>query len=570
TKAAGKKGRPQPGDFVVLVGGRTGNDGLHGATVSSSGITQDTDQGDSTHVQIGLPYTEQLMMRAGLELRDQDCCSARNDFGAAGIVSCFGEMGSTTEGGGGIFINLALVPLKCAGMANWQIALSESQERFGHAIKEEKLEEALAIYERYGLEATVIGQFTDTGRFQMAYDPQDKSLASLLDLKREVCLDVPYAYFDECPLPEVQVSEPTRSTMQVRYPRITRHNMMELGLRVVSHFDVADQSTATSQYDSTVQGITVQGPLYGVNQNISSSLGVLSPIFGSLSVATLSRSFSPWQFEIDPVAAAVNALMDALATQVIAGVHIEDIALADNFYTDGADPESLWYLREQVKALVEYALRIKVPFIVGKDSSAGRGTFGGTTVKVPPSVCITALGKKKDGDKLILHQWQEPGNKLVLLGPQTERLDGSILSTSLGITGNKLDQFPLEKSLGYLSRISRLARGETPMTIHSAVPINRGGLLLRLFEGMEASGFGFHADDVDPDMLFPENMGCVLVEMSPEDVPRLSSFFDQRLEYRSVGTIVPDREFSVRGYHLDLNRLRTAWQQSFKEAVYDC
>lgn len=549
THEAGQKGRPRPGDLAVLVGGRTGNDGLHGATVSSSGITEATDQGDSTHVQIGLPYTEQLMMRAGLELRDSDCLSARNDFGAAGIVSCFGEMGETTEGSGGISINLALVPLKSDGMANWQIALSESQERFGHAVKPEKWDTAKAIYDKYGLEATIIGEFTETGRFQMNYEA-------------EACLDVPYEFFDQCPLPQTEVFKPRRQSTEIQYPEITLDILANFCQRVVSHFEVCDQSFVTSQYDHTVQGITLQGPLYGINQNVASSLGVLQPVFGKPYGATLSLSFSPWQFEIDPVSAAVNAMMDALVTQAVAGVAIDDIALADNFYTDGADPESLWHLSEQVQAISELARVTKTPFIVGKDSSSGRGTYGGVTVKVPPSVCITALGKICDINTLIPHKWQRPGNKLIALGPKTTRLDGSLLASSLGITGNQLDRFPVEGAREYLELLNVLAKSSM---LFSAVPINRGGIFLRLFEGIEATGFGFEADILEA--LFPESMGCVLVEVSPDDADTVHRHFSD-INPLTVGTILPRQGFAVQGHILDFGQLRTAWQTTFEERIH--
>ena len=561
THAAAKKGTPHKGDLVVLVGGRTGNDGLHGATISSGGITEKTDTGDSTHVRIGLPYTEQKMMRAGVALRDAGCCSARNDFGAAGIVSCFGEMGKGTDGVGGIIVNLALVPLKCADMARWQIALSESQERFGHAVKPEKYAEAMAIYEKYGLEATVIGVFTDSGRFQMFSDPGVVPSVGM-QLSGEIDLDVPYAYFDECPLPSVEVLAPAEKTQMVTYPEITLGNVEAMGLAVVGHFDVCDQSSATTQYDSTVQGITYQGPLYGENYNVASSLAVLRPVFGKPYGATVSISFSPGHFEADPVSAAVNTMMDAIATQVVAGVQLQDIALADNFYTDGADPVSLWHLREQVKVLVDLSLATGTPFITGKDSSAGRGTFGGVIVKVPPSVAITAIGKVSDVGRLALHRWQTAGNVLVALGPRAIRLDGSILSSVLGITGTTMDRFPVEEARIYLEKLGELARNGVFV---SAVPINRGGIFLRLFEGIEASGFGFEAEVCAE--LFPESLGCVLVEATPVIAHSLYRYLPE-LHPLAVGTILPERKFLVKRKSLNLDLLRQAWQGTFKEALY--
>ncbi len=564
TRAAAKKGSPRKGDLVVLVGGRTGNDGLHGATISSGGITEQTDTGDSTHVQIGHPYTEQKMMRAGLEIRDRRCASARTDFGAAGIVSAVGEMGESTGGKGGVLANLALVPLKCAGLSNWQIALSESQERFLHAIIPEKLTEAMEIYDRHELEATVIGIFTESGRFQMIYDPAVTEFQPEMELSGEIALDVPYSCFEDCPLPEIEVIEPPAKTNHPKYPDVSTENINEMGLALVSHFDVCDQSSATRRYDSTVQGITYQGPLYGKNYNVPSSLAVLQPVYGRPYGLTLSLSFSPWQFEVDPVAAAINAMMDALATQVIAGVRLKDICLADNFYTADQDPYAYYYLREQVKAIADLSVRTGTPFITGKDSSSGSGTFGGRTVNVPASVAVTAMGKVPDVRKLSPHAWQRPGNLLVAIKPYATRLDGSILSAALDITGTKLDHFPVDAAASYLHSLEDLARSGV---IQSAVPINCGGIFLRLFEGMEASEYSAFAN-LKPS-LFAESFGGALIEIKPADIYRLMDDF-RDLQPTVVGfldEIQTGKVFSVLRTMLDWTALRMAWLKSFERKV---
>jgi phosphoribosylformylglycinamidine synthase len=223
---------------------------LHGATVSSEAITEETDAGDACHVQIGTPFTEQKMMPATIALRDGNCLRARNDCGAAGLVSAAGELGETA---GGVFLNLALVPLKCLGLEDWQIALSESQERCVHAVKPRKWREAQAIYRRYGLEATIIGVITGNGRFQMVYDEKLTNLFVATPLSGEVCLDVPFSYFDECPLPKLEVVQPPPRTRKVVFPKINLGNVAQMAERVVGHFDVCNQARAITQYDSTVQ-----------------------------------------------------------------------------------------------------------------------------------------------------------------------------------------------------------------------------------------------------------------------------------------------------------------------------
>jgi phosphoribosylformylglycinamidine synthase len=564
THAAAQKGSPRKGDLVVLVGGRTGNDGLHGATISSGGITEQTDTGDSTHVQIGHPYTEQKMMRAGLEIRDKGCASARTDFGAAGIVSAVGEMGESTGGIGGVLANLALVPLKCAGLGNWQIALSESQERFLHAIKPEKWPEAKEIYEHYELEAAVIGIFTESGRFQMIYDPAVTEFHPEMELSGEIALDVPYSCFENCPLPEIEVIKPPPKTVHAQYPEITPDNVEQLAEKLVSQFDVCDQSSATKRYDSTVQGITYQGPLYGRNYNVPSSLAVLRPVYGRPYGLTVSLSCSPWQFEVDPVAAATNAMMDALATQVIAGVRLEDICLADNFYTADQDPYAYYYLCEQVWAISSLSTKTKTPYITGKDSSAGSGTFGGRTVNVPATVAITAMGKVLDVRRLKLHLWRQPGNFLLALKPYASRLDGSVLSGALNITGTRLDHFPVDEAVSYLRALEALSQSGM---IKSAVPINCGGVFLRLFEGIEATGLSVWSNWCS--FLFAESFGGVLIEANLKDVNRIMNDYSD-LQPTVVGALdqLSSRTvLNANGQNLDLPALRAAWTTAFQKEV---
>jgi len=551
------QGTPQKGDWILMVGGNTGNDGLHGATVSSGEMTTETDTGDSCHVQIGNPFPEQKMGVANEELRDAGCVRRGNDFGAAGIVSALGEMGEHALGGGGILINLALVLLKCAGLENWQIALSESQERGGYIIIREKLDDAIAILRRYQLESAVVGVVTGNGRFQMIYDPDATELDPDMPLTGEVCLDVPYRCFDECPLPKLEIIEPPVRTDVVEFPYITPDNVEEMAELVTRHFDACNQAWATTQYDSTVQGHSVQGPLYGQAHNVTSHLAVCRPVYGKPYAVTVSQSFSPWQFEVDPRLAARNAMLDAIVAQIVGGVKRTDICLADNFYTPSQDPHAYYWLDKQVREIASLSELTETPFISGKDSSSGTG-FG---VNVVPSVVITAMGKVADYRRLVLHQWQRAGSILLAVGPQHRTLSGSILSSSLGITGTTLESMSTEGVAEYLDRLHQLV---TSGQVLSAVPINRGGMLLRLFEGVQASGFGV-TTNLSAE-LFPESYGGALLEVPSDAVAEVLNDFAE-LSPRVVGEITDFPGLTICGKQMNLDRLAQGWNTTFKQEV---
>ena len=278
----------------------------------------------------------------------------------------------------------------------------------------------------------------------------------------------------------------------------------------------------------------------------------------------MSQSFSPWQFEVDPAQATINAVLDAVVTQVIAGVKLTDICLADNFYTPSKDKYAYWYLIEQVEKLAELSVEFGTPFITGKDSSSGSAVFDGQVINVVPSVCITAMGKIRDVRRLKPHQWQAAGNLIYVIGPQVTTISGSILSAALGMTGNRLNEigYTYNKGRGYMQAISRLCCSEL---VRSAVPINRGGIILRLFEGVEASGFGFKAQYCQA--LFPESFGTVLVEVRPGDRARLEREYSS-LEPRLIGRIVGEKGLTVQGRRLPWNKLFKAWDTRFEKEVY--
>ena len=561
TIEAAMKGKPRSGDLGILAGGRTGNDGIHGATVSSGEMTEHVDTGDSCHVQIGNAYTEQPFMRAIIELFRAGCLRATTDLGAAGILSAFGEMGEEC----GILINLARVLLKCAGLANWQILISESQERMAFAIIPEKLKEAMAIFAKYGIEATQIGVFTDTKRFQVIYDSDVTEFDADMPLTGEACMDVPYSVFDLCPASSVEIVEPPKKMETVVFPDITVDIVEEMAAKVLAHFDVCNQSAATMQYDSTVQGISFQGPLYGENYNIASSLAVQKPVYGKQWGLTYSQSFSPWQFEVDPVVAAVNAMAYAIVTQLIAGVKLQDICLADNFYTPHLDPSAWWYLTNQVKSIADLSVRLGVPFITGKDSSAGSATLdnGKFVINVLCSVIITAMGKIPDVRNIILHRWKYPGNALIMVGPRAKTLSGSILSSALGITGNQLGGLEIEWAREYMDRLSNLIQTGK---VHSSVPVNEGGAILRLFEGVEASGFGVSIY-ANPNELFSADLGASLLEVDYDDAEWISKQFAD-LQPSVIGSIKQPKSMRILGKTIDFKRLYSGWNTTFEREVY--
>lgn len=559
TIKAAQKGTPLSGDLAGVLGGRTGNDGLHGATISSGEMHEKVDQGDSCHAQVGEAFTEQKMMAVVNDPRYIKCIRAHTDCGAAGLMA-LSELGEGVNKIGGILINLACVLLKCAGLEDWQIFVSESQERNVVAIIPNRLRLFKKICDDYKVEFIVVGIFTGNGNLQVIYDPDVTEFRLGMPLTGEICLDQPYSDFEDCPLPEIEVIEPQKRTQTIEVP-IDTNNVAQMAIKVVKHFDLCNQQSATIQYDASVGGMTKRGPLYGKKYNIPTQLAAVhvKPCrdFG----ITVSCSYSPWQFESDPVKAAANALVDAVTTQVIAGVKLTDICLADNFYTPNMDKYAFWYLIEQVKTVSELSVELLTPFITGKDSSSGSAKYKQWVINVIVSVVITAMGRHRNLSKLIPHQWQQQGNLLFAVGRQFTRLDGSVLSAALNITGHQLESLDKAETGRQLRNLENLAHSGL---LVSSTPINRGGIIMRLFEGVEASGFGVQTDLCKE--LFPESMGSALIEVSPANAKILCHKFSD-LKPLEVGRITGRKGIQVMDQPLPWQIMRHEWNSTFKREV---
>lgn len=497
----------QPGDAVVLFGGRTGRDGIHGATASSAEMTGETIRKDAAAVQIGHPITERKFMTAVPILRDRGCLRSVTDLGAGGISCAAGEMGSKT----GVRIDLAKVPLKDESLAPWEILLSESQERMMAAVPTEKLEEALDILRRYDVESSVIGEFTDTHKLTAFHDG-----AKVADI------DMAFLW-EECPIDEIEIAEPARNLKPAEKAEpSTSGEWREAIHRVLSHMHCCDQSAAGTQFDSTVQGRTVIGPYGGRNGRMPTNVFVAAPIRGKPYGGVTTLAFNPFYGEISPAGMARLSAIEAIAKAVAVGVRIDDIALCDNFYTPKIRPEVAWELRAMVEVIAELSEIFGTPFISGKDSSSG--TFksdAGELIDVPYTLVVSALGRMPDVRQAVTKEFKSAGNKLVLLGAlDPERLGGSVYLDAFGERGDRLSDWGTQwaKDLAVMyRRLHDLYWNENP--IKSASAIGEGGVLLRVFEAAMGAGLGARIDlDAFPagrkdGALFGEAIGVLLLEV---------------------------------------------------------
>jgi phosphoribosylformylglycinamidine synthase len=553
---AARRGVPRPGDLVVLIGGLTGNEGMHGASASSAGATM-----DEAAVQIGAPLEQVKFRKAIVELRDAGCLRALTDVGGAGLNSAVGEIGEAC----GVWINTALVPLKTSALPMWRILLSESQERMILAVPPDRLEQARAITARHQVRTTVIGRFTDTGSYGVFHAPDlpepavvaaDGTPADRGDLG----FDVPYPLLGYDPVQRTVDPPPPRDAAPPAWPRFDAAGIGALLERVAGDPDVACQDYADVQYDSTVQGNTVYGPRYGSHRLVPTAYWAATPVDDLPAAAVFATAFSPALFDADPVRAVRQLCCGLLGRLVLAGVAVGDICVCDNFYTPHLAEHAEAWLVAMVDELAGLVRHFGAPVISGKDSSAGSTHTDAGLIHVPPAVFLSALGKLPDKALLLAEQWTRPGNLLVQIGPRTPSPVGTIAARTLDIPGTYLDDVDLD---GYRSYLELLAAQRHRFA--SGTPAGSGGLAARLLHGSLASGLGADLAPTARDLpaLFAEHRCGAVVEIPPADLPHLPAALHP----------VPVATISERpGVRLDAEDLLTPgvidrWTRAFGEAI---
>ncbi len=576
-KARAEKGRPEPGDLAVLIGGLTGRDGLHGATVSSASMTDKTAVVDAAHVQIGQPIEERKFMEAIPVLRDHDCLRALTDLGAAGLSSAAGEMGADT----GIWINLAWVPLKTEGMRPWEIWISESQERMLLCIPPAKWAEAGILLERYEVPSSVVGKFTASGRCRVVFRPElsqdEPTLAAQPYAETAFVVDLG---FDDlrraCPLPKIVKKKPARRNGSTSLPLFHTSEDWKIGLKkILSHLSLCDQSAAGMQFDSTVQGMTVSGPFGGRTGSMPNDIWISTPVRGKTYGAAASLAFNPFYGDVNPAGMSKLMMLESISKLVAAGVGLKNIVLCDNFYTPRIGPERAYDLVEMVRTCAALSRRLGIPFISGKDSSSGSFVGErGFRMDIPYTLCVMALGRMPDVRNAVTKPWKAAGSRLLLVGPLSAQLGGSVFLDCHGQRGTDLPDPDVDKTVAAWNRLSAFqARGK----ILSASAVAEGGIFRRVFEAALGSGLGCSIElenlmDIlrtnrRETVLFAEMIGAVLIELPEKD----SILAEKELGAVPVGRIA---EASGLCFHtgneilaLDMDELVSSWEKPFREVA---
>lgn len=498
---------PQIADRVVVLGGRTGRDGLRGATFSSMTMDAQTGEVSGASVQIGDPITEKGLIDVIVCARDLGLYNDITDCGAGGLSSAVGEMASSI----GCNVDLTRVRLKYPGLAPWEIWLSEAQERMVLAVAPEKILALQKLCDTFDTELTDIGEFTGKGRLVVRYGE-----TNVVNLENEFLHDgIPQRQLKAM----IDNSILEYSNIEDRIPNIQDHL-----LALLSSPNIASKASVIRIYDHEVQGGTVVKPLTGVEADAPSDAAVIKPIgTKGMKGIVLSNGINPEYGKRDAYKMAWSVMDEAIRNAVAVGADPDRIAVLDNFcWGDPLRPETMGSLVEACRGCHDAALFYGTPFISGKDSLNNEYLGSdGLRHAIPPTLLISAIGIIHDVNQAITMDLKESGNIVYLVGS---------------------DQLPVisDQSVPDVSKETphvyrALHQAITSGLVRSAHDLSEGGLAVAAAEMCIGGRLGLDvvATSVAP---FAEVNGCLLVEVSPSNITAFENQFTN-LPFIKIGEV---------------------------------
>jgi phosphoribosylformylglycinamidine synthase subunit PurSL len=550
--------RPEPNDLIVSVGGRTGRDGIHGATFSSAELTHESESLSGGAVQIGNAVEEKKVLDVILAIRDRGLYTAITDCGAGGFSSAVGEMGEDI----GAEVWLDRAPVKYAGLSYTEIWISEAQERMVLSVPPGNWDELHSMCAAEGVEATVIGKFAPTGRLVLKYDEHvvgDLTMDLLHNGRPPVIRSASYT---------------PRSPEPLNYPSSSKNFTDDL-CRILGSFNVASKEWIIRQYDHEVQGGSVVKPLVGVACDGPSDAAVVRPVLHSRRGVVISCGMNPRYGDIDPYHMAASAIDEAIRNCVAVGADPSRIALLDNFcWGDCEQSDTLGSLVRAALACHDLSLVLETPFISGKDSlnnefSYADGAGNKQTIAIPPSLLISALGQIADVSMDLKHtdSW------LYLVGETKNELGGSHLALVHNLTGGEVPKVEPEVAKRTFAAIhDAISHG----LVRACHDLSEGGLAVAVAEMCFAGGIGVEIElaripqEIEltaAQVLFSESNTRFLCEVRPEHATAFEQQF-AGLPHARIGRTHSDQRLLVVEQHgglslidADLATLKTAWQK---------
>ena len=552
--------KAQVNDYVVMIGGRVGKDGIHGATFSSEVM----DSGSpATAVQIGDPITQKKLSDViTKEARDLLLYNSITDNGAGGLSCSVAEMAKES---GGAIINLEKVPLKYPGLEPWEIWISESQERMTLAVPKNKWKKFKNLMDSRGVEATIIGKFTDSGKCLVSYNGK-----LIMDIEMNFLHDG---------LPKRYLST-TYNPIRYKEPTISEEKNAGLTLiKMLSRLNITSYAFISQQYDYVVQANCVLPPLQGRGR-INAEASVIRPDLNSQKGVVMSQGLYPSYSDIDTYHMAASSIDTAIRGAVAAGANPNHLAILDNFcWCSANDPEKLGALKRAAKACFDYAISYGTPFISGKDSMFN--DFKGydendkpLKISIPPTLLISSIGVINDINKVVSLDLKRSGDLIYIIGETGEELGGSEYFNLHKSVGNSVPKVDAEKNKKIYDLFFKAVQKNL---IASSISIGRGGLGIALAKTSMGGKLGININlknifgkiTRNDYVLYSESQGRILVSIDPKNKKQFENNF-KNISYTLIGKVTDKKTFEIIGLNnkkiinLKTDELEESYKSTFK------
>jgi phosphoribosylformylglycinamidine synthase len=575
----------QPGDLIVVLGGRTGRDGIHGATFSSGEMSSEINAQAGAAVQIGAPITEKKVTDVIIQARDRQLYHAITDCGAGGFSSAIGEMGTET----GARVELANAPLKYQGLKPWEIWLSEAQERMVLAVPPQHLAALQALCEIEEVEISILGTFTDDKRLVVTYQGQTVANLDMHFLHNGNPRHTLEAQWMRSISTGTEVSHASgsASTGSPQIAQTLSHSFAPTLLALLRHPNIASKENIVRRYDHEVQGGTILKPLVGRSGNGPGDAAALQPVLDGIAETNLSRpqkgiilsnGINPLYGKIDPYHMAINAVDEALRNLTAVGGDISHTALLDNFcWGNPNDPEQLGGLVRAVKGCYDAAVGFGTPFISGKDSLNNEYRTEGRRLPVIPTLLISAVGVIENAAKTVDMAFKTPGNLLYLLGSTANELAGSHYAEVIDqdsfadlLPDTRLPQVNIPQARALMKALGEAIRLGLVRSCHD---LSEGGLAVAAAEMSLAGLLGASIDVshiavkgmtdsfseiINSIRLFSESTSRFIVEITPEQFGAFEKHMHTAniKDMTYIGTVSNTTRFVVRDADTELINLQ--------------
>jgi phosphoribosylformylglycinamidine synthase len=540
----------KPSHIILLAGGKTGRDGIHGVTFASAELTEKSEEISRPAVQIADPIEEEKLKRAIIEIRDRELASATTDLGGGGMSSAIGE--TAERFGCGATVDLDKAPLKYAGLAPWEIYVSESQERMLLTVPPENLEKVMAVFEKEDVEATAVGKLTREKRLQLRFEN-----GTVADMDMQFLFEPPKS-----------MKTATYETVNLEEPRFPEpENLTETLLQLLSAPNIASKESVVRTYDHEVKGNTTLKPLHGEYAGPNDA-AIIKPLDNSWKGIAISCGMNPNYGKIDAYWMAAAAIDEAVRNNVAVGGR--RIALLDNFVWGNPEkPERLGSLVRACEACYDIATAFKTPFISGKDSLYNESPLGPVT----PTLLITAVGVVPDIRSAVSMDVKAPGNLLYIVGNTYRELGGSEYYKLKGFLGKAVPKVRAAQARkAYYAFTKAIGAG----AVRACHDLSEGGLAVAAAEMTLASGYGAELDlrkvpaealKRDDFLLFSESNSRFLVEVTEKDRGAFETLMKGKA-CAEIGKVTKIPRLAIRGLKgsvvvdASVANLRASWKRT--------